>query len=127
MITAPRFEYALTPVLGLYEPTTTPALPTERLFTKQLLLIPKGAILPGSPPAHLACDLFASIDWTKDGIVVSSALLDEEGYGWSENAAWNDFMLSLRDRHDSLRKRASRLSTGDREILEHLQSVIVFE
>ena len=106
------------------KPITT-SLPAFRsMFMKELLTIPAGTILPGDPELKLASDVFATIDWTSDGIIVASVLLDEDGYGWSYDDAWDDFLASLRDRLNSLARREDRLAQVDRHILDQLRTVL---
>jgi hypothetical protein len=66
-------------------------------------------------------DIFASIDWTKDGVVINSCLFEEDGFGRTYEEAWGDFLASLRDKLSSLEKRAASLSAVDLEILQHLR------
>ena len=91
---------------------------------KELLIIPSGTTIPGDPGLELVSDVFATIDWTSDGIIVASALLDEDGYGWSYDDAWGDFLTSLKDRLDSLARREDRLAQGDRHVLDQLRAIL---
>jgi hypothetical protein len=70
-------------------------------------------------------NIFASVNWTSDGVVIASPMLDEEGYGETFEAAWVDFLVSLKDRHASLAKREVSLSTSDRAILDILRESLV--
>ena len=114
-------------VVGLPVPVP-PSQNSQRLqlFAKELLMIPSGTVVSGNPAPKLKCDIFASIDWTNDGVIIRSELLDEEGYGGTFEAAWSDFLTSLRDRHASLAKKETRLSPADRNVLDGLRAAIDF-
>ena len=126
MMITPQIEHRHSPIIGLDVPVRTPELPLDREFSNQLLTVPNGTPLPGTPASRLRSDVFASVDWTRDGVVISSNLFEEEGYGRTYDDAWNDFLSSIRDRHDSLARRESRLSAGDKRVLDALRSVIAF-
>jgi hypothetical protein len=97
-------------------------LPQCQIVEKTLLSIPKGTLLPGT--RQLASDIFAAIDTTKDGIVITSCLFEEDGYGKSYEEAWDDFISSLCDKYDSLERRAAVLSQSDLEVLRQLRVTI---
>lgn len=103
---------------------SSPDLPVDRLTEKEFLTIHAGTVIPGDPPLGLAQDVYVSMDWGKDGVVITSVVLDEDGYGWTYEEAWTDFLSSLRDRRESLEKREARLSADDREVLKLLRVVI---
>lgn len=124
MNVTPEITITRSYIIGLDAPMVSPELPLEREFSKQLLIVPKGSVLPGTPPAMLESQVFVSVDWTRDGVIVSSALFEEEGYGRSYEEAWGDFLSSIRDRYESLAKREPRLSTGDKRVLGALRSAL---
>jgi hypothetical protein len=108
-------------------PTTSAPIPQDRMtFGKELLVVPSGTVIPGDQPATLSRCVVAGVERTGDGVVIDSVLFDEDGYGWSYEAAWHDFLTSLRDRYASLSKRESTLSEADRKVLEHLRGSIAF-
>jgi len=96
--------------------------PQYVLIEKTLLTIPRGTVLPGN--RWLVSDIFAAIDHTNDGIVITSCLFEEDGYGKSYEEAWDDFLSSLCDKLGSLEKRAATLSQADREVLMQLRATI---
>lgn len=110
------------PVIGVW---ASDDLPCDRISEKTLLTIPAGTVLPGRPEFRFRSWVFASIDWTKDGVLISSCLFDEDGYGRTYDEAWSDFITSLRDKLASLEKRVATLSIPDREILRHLRESII--
>lgn len=122
MIETPPIRPLLMPEVRMAPPLVSPDLPREQMFAKTLLAIHSGTVLPGAPPLKLRSDIFASIDWTKDGVVISSCLFDEDGYGRTYEDAWHDFIASLRDKHASLKKREATLSPEDRRVLDALRS-----
>ena len=105
--------------------TASPDLPHDRLVGKMLLVVPAGTSIPGSPSLKFRGDIFASIDWTRDGVLINSCLFEEDGYGRTYEEAWDDFISSLRDKRASLEKRAGMLSAADRRIFEDLRSSII--
>jgi hypothetical protein len=106
------------------EPIFAPVPLQRPIFMKELLTISSGTVIPGNPPYKLNGTVIATIDYTGDGVVIASPMLDEEGYGETYEAAWYDFLVSLRDRYASLAKRESNLSPGDREVLDNLRSLL---
>lgn len=124
----PHIDASLTPSpQSLSRPTTSPPVPQDRVTAgKELLVIPGGTVIPGDRAPKLTCCVVAGVAQTNDGVVIDSVLFDEDGYGWSYEAAWDDFLTSLRDRYDSLNKRESVLSAADREVLGHLRGSIEF-
>lgn len=110
--------------------TATPASTTptrDRVFAKELLRVPAQTVIPGPTPVTLKSDVFASIDWNGDGVIIRSELFDEEGYGWTYEGAWSDFLISLRDKYHSLERRQARLSPADRDVFNHLRQVFTFD
>lgn len=99
---------------------------SNQTFSTQLLVVPSDTLVSGNPPAKSKCAIVAGIDWNGDGVTIRSEFLDEDGYGWSYEEAWDDFLTSLRDRYSSLAKREERLSPADRETLKKLRAVITF-
>ena len=117
---APLIQQYLEPV------SVSPEHKRSEIFEKQLLTVPRGTTIPGNPMVTLKCPIFASIDWSGDGVVISSVLFDEDGYGGTYEVAWADLLSSLRDRYTSLAKREAVLSAADREVLTALRSSINF-
>ncbi len=95
------------------------------MFLKVLFTIPSGTKVPGDLAFKFASDVIATRDWTADGTVIAAPELDEEGYGETYEAAWEDFLASLRDRLSSLQKREAHLSSSDRGVLNNLRSLLV--
>ena len=106
--------------------TISPEVPQDHVVSGELLTIPAGTVIRGDHAAKLTCSIIASVDRTSDGVVIGSVLFDEDGYGWSYEAAWDDFLASLRDKYASLTKRESILSAADRQVLQHLRSAVTF-
>jgi len=102
----------------------SPDLPMDQVVAPEFLTIQGGTVIPGDPGLVLTEDVYASVEWSKEGVLISSVLFDEEGYGWTYEEAWDDFLSSLRDRRDSLAKRAERLSPADQGVLDKLRRVI---
>ena len=79
-------------------------------------------------PSRIKCSLrqpvVARVESTKDGIILSSELFDEEAFGSTYSAAEIEFLVSLCDRFQSLAKRENHLSAQDRAILNELRSVL---
>lgn len=121
-VESPSLETARTPKTWVDTVTYPRDLPQCQIIEKTLLAIPRGTLLPGS--RRLVSDIFAAIDNTKDGIVISSCLFEEDGYGKSYEEAWDDFLSSLCDKYGSLEKRAATLSHADFEILKQLRATI---
>ena len=85
--------------------------------------LPEGTLVTGSDYA-LRHSLIAEVQFTKDGILIRSAHVDEESYGGTVEIAYNDFITSIRDRYNSLSRRKGRLSQHDQSILERLQILL---
>lgn len=110
----------------LIKTTGFPANPQQpTTFTKEMLAIPQGTIIPGIPALKLVSSVFASIDRTNDGVLIGSVLFDEEGYGRTYEDAWTDFIASLRDKLSSLEKREPKLADSDRAVLAQLRQSII--
>ena len=116
---------ARTPPLGMPETTRSPELPRWDRFEQSPLTIPSGTVIPGSPLMRLEREIFASVNWTSDGIVIASPMLDEDGYGETLDTAWADFLVSLKDRYASLTKREASLSLSDRAVLGLLRESLI--
>lgn len=112
---------AMTPQI---EPLVSSVPLQHPMFTKTLLTVPSGTVVPGNPAFKLTSDVIATIDRTADGTVIASPMLDEEGYGETYEAAWQDFLASLRDRFFSLEKREATLSPPDRAVLHTLRGLL---
>lgn len=125
MDTALSIIPASTPRVGAEATTSSPELPKDQIVGKRLLTIHSGTAVPGYPEFKLGCNVFASIDETMDGVVISSALFEEDGYGRSYDDAWRDFIGSLRDKLASLEKRETILSRQDLEILKKLRASLI--
>lgn len=117
---SPAIPEALMKTTGILH--AGPQRPTT--FTKEMLAVPQGTIIPGTPALKLMSSVFASIDRTNDGVLISSVLFDEEGYGRTYEDAWTDFIASLRDKFSSLEKRESKLAASDRAVLAQLRQSI---
>ncbi|MBI1736008.1 MAG: hypothetical protein HYR51_12605 [Candidatus Rokubacteria bacterium] len=107
--------------------TTATALsgpPETTTMTPETVTVPQGTVIPGSPEFKLAAAVFASVEHTNDGVVIASVLFEEDGYGRTYEAAWADFVSSLRDKLASLEKREAKLAAADRAVLEHLRKSI---
>jgi len=111
---APRAQEISAPVS-----TQSDALPWKELTT-----IPSKTAILGKQAPVLNCDVFVTIDWTKDGVLISSALFDEDGYGRTYDDALEDFLVSLKDKGASLARREATLSPADRRVLAALRSSI---
>ncbi len=116
----PAIPEALITTTGILH--SDPQQPTT--FTKEMLTIPQGTIIPGTPTLKLRSSVFASVDRNNDGVLISSMLFDEEGYGRTYEDAWTDFIASLRDKFSSLEKRESKLAAPDRAVLAQLRQFI---
>ena len=85
---------------------------------------PEGTSIPGSPDLILNRGVLANMDISGDGVIIQSGDLDEEGFGFTFEEAAIDFLTSLRDRLDSLARRAERLAPDERTLLERLRGLI---
>lgn len=101
--------------------SVAPELTRVDLPRKDLTTIPPNATIAGEQTPALKCYVFVTIDWTKDGVLINSALFDEDGYGRTYDDALEDFLVSLRDKRVSLEKREATLSAADRQVLRKLR------
>jgi hypothetical protein len=83
----------------------------------------EGTPIPGSK-LELKYALVVEKRITRDGVVIRSGALDEEAFGLTEREAYFDFLTSLRDRYDSLKRRGPSLSAHDSSVLEKLRSLL---
>ena len=114
-----------TPAFVVPETTRSPELPRGDNFEQSPLTITSGTVIPGNKPMTLQRDILVSVNWTSDGVVVASPMLDEDGYGETFETAWADFLVSLADRYASLAKREDSLSSSDRAVLDMLRESLV--
>lgn len=89
----------------------------------QTIIFNAGITIPGD--FKLRHPLVAELEVTRDGFVIHSPWLDEEAFGTTERAVLLDFLTSLRDRYNSLSRRAERLSKEDRSVLERLRALLI--
>lgn len=92
--------------------------------TVQVDTFPQGTPIPDSD-FELKYALVVEKRTTSDGFVIRSGALDEEAFGLTERDAYLDFLTSLRDRYNSLRRRESFLSTHDSLVLASLRDLLV--
>ncbi len=90
----------------------------------QVTMFPEGTPIPYTPDMRLKRALMARIEINRDGYVIASGAVDEEGYGPTYEVAYRDFLTSLRDRYYSLRTRGRSLSEEDRTVLQSLRSLL---
>ena len=84
---------------------------------------PQGAPIPDSD-LELKYALVVEKRITRDGVTIRSGDLDEEAFGLTEGEAYFDFLTSLRDRYNSLRRRGPSLSAHDSSVLEKLRNLL---
>ena len=99
-------------------------MPDQKEILATSVNFASGTKIPGRIKCSLKQPVVARVESTKDGIILSSELFDEEAYGPTYNEAEIEFLTSLCDRFQSLAKRESRLSPQDRSILNELRSVL---
>jgi len=92
-------------------------------ISMELMRIIKGTQIPNSSYT-LQHDLLTKLQTSRDGYIIQSALVDEDGYGITVNEAYLDFLSSIRDRYDSMRARQSCLSTHELQILHSLRHLL---
>lgn len=92
---------------------------------QSLRLIPllEGTPIPNSPYTFQH-ELLTEFHVTRDSYLMQSALVDEDGYGITFDEAYLDFLNSIRDRYNSLKKRELRLSSPDLQILNNLRILL---
>lgn len=83
----------------------------------------QGTPIPGSD-LELKYALVVEKRITRDGVVIRSGALDEEAFGLTEREAYFDFLTSLRDRYNSLKRRGPSLSAHDSSVLEKLRNLL---
>lgn len=89
----------------------------------QLMPLIKGTPIPGSPRT-MQHNLLTELHSTRDGYIISSAYVNEDGYGPTIREAYFDFLSSIRDRYDSLKKHEPRLSTRELQVLHNLHNLL---
>ena len=90
----------------------------------QATMFPKGPPIPGTQEMTLKRHLAAQIEINRDGYVIASGAVDEDGYGRTYEEAYRDFLTSLRDRYHSLRTREASLSQEDHMVLQKLRALL---
>lgn len=89
----------------------------------ELMPIIEGTPIPDSPHV-LRHALITELHTSRDGYVIQSAHIDEDGYGTTVSEAYIDFLTSIRDRYNSMTERESHLSTYEIEILQNLRNLL---
>jgi hypothetical protein len=72
----------------------------------------------------LTQDLAVSQEITEDGYVIRSLYIDEESFGATSEQAYFDFLTSIRDKYNSLRRRETKLSPHDKAVLGNIRSLL---
>lgn len=116
---------------GIHVPTTTnrpwskadSGLNEPRLSVA-VIMLPERTPIPGTGNLALKRSVAAELQVVRDGFILRTQDLDEESYGQRVEDALRDFLTSLRDRYESLRRRESRLSPRDRDVLARLQMIL---
>lgn len=89
----------------------------------QLMPLTEGTPIPNSPYTFQH-ELLTELHVTRDSYLIQSALVDEDGYGITFDEAYLDFLGSIRDRYDSMKKREPRLSSLELQILNNLRILL---
>lgn len=89
----------------------------------ELMPLIKGTPIPDSSYAFQH-DLLVELHTSRDGYVIQSATVDEDGYGNTITEAYFDFLTSIRDRYNSMKQRQSRLSAHELQILYDLHNFL---
>jgi len=89
----------------------------------EIMPLIKGTPIPNSS-FSFQHELLAELHTSKDGYVIQSALIDEDGYGYTKREAYIDFLTSICDRYNSLKGRKSSLSKHDLQILNNISSLL---
>lgn len=93
-----------------------------RRHSVEAILLSSGTRI--SEDLSLAQSLAVLVQNNEDGCWFRSDWINEDGFGSTFEAAYMDFVTSLRDRYHSLLDREDRLSAEDREVLTNLRSLL---
>jgi hypothetical protein len=88
------------------------------------ITFPTGTRIPERGNGYLKQPIPAQVVLTKDGFIISSAILDEEAYGNTYPQAVFEFLTSLYDRLQSLSRRENKLSSEDKAVLSRLRDAL---
>jgi len=88
------------------------------------IIIPEGTRIGGRGRYILRHGIVVEMESNPDGFVIRSGEMDEEGYGTSYKEAYSDFITSLEDRLNSLRRRKKVLSERDKAVLNNLSKLL---
>jgi hypothetical protein len=89
----------------------------------ELMLLNEGTQIPNSFYTFQH-QLLTKLHSSKDGYLIQSAFVDEDGYGTTFNEAYMDFLGSIRDRYNSMQSRESRLATYELQILNNIRTLL---
>ena len=89
-----------------------------------MIVIPEGTRVPGRGKYILRHGIVVQMESNPDGFVIKSGEMDEEGYGTTYKEAYSDFIISLEDRLNSLRRREKVLSERDKAVLNNLRKLL---
>jgi len=89
----------------------------------QLMSLNKGTQIPNSFYTFQH-QLLTKLHSSKDGYLIQSAFVDEDGYGTTISEAYLDFLGSIRDRYNSMKRRESRLATYELQVLNNLRTLL---
>jgi hypothetical protein len=95
----------------------------ERQTNFQLITLDQGTRIPDSDFV-LRYPLLVEMETTPDGVVIRAGALDEDAYGLTYQAAYVEFLTSLRDRYLSLDRREASLSPQDLVVLRKLRDLL---
>jgi len=90
----------------------------------QTITLPEGTPIPDSNGLELRQGILVELEVTPDGYVLCASGLDEDGYGYTYDEAYLDFITSIRDRYSVLKRREGRLSPEDSIILQRLKTLL---
>ncbi len=91
--------------------------------TIEVETLPEGTAIPDSD-FELRYAIVVQKQITSDGFLIRSGAFDEEAFGVVEKDAYLDFLTSLRDRYNSLKRRESSLSAQDSSVLNKLRDLL---
>ena len=89
----------------------------------QLMPLNKGTQIPNSSYTFQH-QLLTKLHSSNDGSLIQSAFVDEDGYGTTISEAYLDFLGSIRDRYNSMKRRKSRLATHELQFLNNLRTLL---
>lgn len=95
----------------------------EKLYAMQILTFHRGTPIPNTRK-RLANYLVAEVIYTADGVILRSGGVDEDGYGHTFRDAYIDFLTSIYDRYNSLKKRKKSISGQERLVLRSLHRLL---